>query len=442
MMPEPDEKNIEDIDKDDRDALFRLITEEIKDLNEGDKLQGWTPWIMSATLISMVWLIVQDVWNNPVLATPTHAAFLVMSLAIWVILTVRGTFDAISPDQDGRKGPFLFMHTETTALSAFVATLWMGTIAIACLTIRMAEARYTLLIAAMCFSILAIFGLLMVLAIATRLPFPITMRRPFFFFVFSGIIGTICIAAIVNILKTDAIAVARINDIRAGGLLALGAYVLVLLSRGGISHQIVRKTLAELRRDILLGALPLDEARHRTRIALQGMWLSDVVRDDMTVLLKFISDVRALYDDAFRKIETLKASVPISSPSNAHLADFEKDAVSNTLDVLKTYEQRVSDISRQYFSRLRSVLFRIKLASRMVKAASPDQAKLLAEINLAQGLADAALERFVREFYEIQSAWNLWYPAEPRQHEPFNISISNISQIQNMVQMRRDSPKR
>jgi hypothetical protein len=238
--------------------------------------------------------------------------------------------------------------------------------------------------------------------------------------------STICIAAIVNILKTDAIAVARISDIRVGGLLALGAYALVLLSKGGISDPVARNTLADLRRDLVLAVLPLDEARHRTRIALQGMGLSDVVRDDMSALLKFISDVRALYDDAFRKIET-KASVPISSPSNAHLADFEKVAVSNTLDVLKTYEQRVSDISKQYFARLRNVLFRVKPASRMVKAASYEQTNLMAEIKLAQGVVDDARTRFIREFYEIQGAWNLWYPAEARQDEPFDIS-SNVSQ--------------
>lgn len=423
-MPEPIESNIEDLEKDGRDALFRLITEEIKDLNERDKLQGWTPWIVSATLISMAWLIVQDLWNEPPLAAPIYAVFLVVSLAIWVIRAVIGSFDALSPDQGG---PFLFIHTQATPLSVFAATLWMGTIALACLTIRMADATDVLLLAGACFSIFAIVGLTMVLAIATRLPLPIPTKRPLPTVVISGIMSTICIAAIVNILKTDAIAVARISDIRVGGLLALGAYALVLLSRGGISDPVARSTLAELRRDLVLAVLPLDEARHRTRIALQGMGLSDVVRDDMSALLKFISDVRALYDDAFRKIETLKASVPISSPSNAHLADFEKVAVSNTLDVLKTYEQRVSDISKQYSARLRSVLFRVKLASRMVKAASCEQTKLMAEIKLAQGVADAALKRFIREFYEIQSAWNLWYPAEARQHEPFGIS-SNVSQ--------------
>jgi hypothetical protein len=63
-MTETNGSNMQYLVKDDRDTLFNLITEEIKDLNEVDKLLGWTPWIVSATLISMAWVIVQDVWNE------------------------------------------------------------------------------------------------------------------------------------------------------------------------------------------------------------------------------------------------------------------------------------------------------------------------------------------------------------------------------------------
>jgi hypothetical protein len=118
---------------------------------------------LSATLISMAWLIVQDLWNERPLAAPIHAVFLVVSLTIFVIRAVAGSFAAMSP---GQRGPFLFIHTQATPLSVFAATLWMGTIALACLTIRMADATDVLLLAGACFSILAIVGLTMVLAIA------------------------------------------------------------------------------------------------------------------------------------------------------------------------------------------------------------------------------------------------------------------------------------
>jgi hypothetical protein len=176
----------------------------------------------------------------------------------------------------------------------------------------------------------------------------------------------------------------------------------------------------------MMGSLPLDEARQRTRVTLEGLWLSDVVQDDMRALFKLISDVRAIYEDAFRKIETLKASVPISSPSISNLSDFEKVAVSNTLDVLETYGERAQGIATQYFARLRNVQKRLVFTSRFVKGASADKAKLMAELKLAQEPADAALERFVHDFHEIQDAWNLWYPTEPRHHEPFGISARNI----------------
>jgi hypothetical protein len=283
----------------------------------------------------------------------------------------------------------------------------------------------------------------MVLATAIRLPIPIASSSGRLSSILLSVtFCTIWIAAIVNILKTNALGVARISDIRVGSLLALGAFALLLLSKGNGAESVMRKTLAELRRDIVLGPLPLDEARHRTRITLQGLWLSDVVRDDVRALLKFISDVRALYDDAFRKIETLKASVPIASPSDAHLVDIEKIAVSNMLDVLTICEDRVNEISKQYFARLRTMQRRIDLALRLAKSASPDRANLIAEVKQAQGLADMDLDRFVREFHEIQSAWNLWYPSEARQHEPFGFSASNINRSQAPIQVSRGAPMR
>src|SRR5262245_50243818 len=137
-MSEPNKRDIEAPEKDERDSLFRLITEEIKDLNEADKLKGWTPWILSATLISMIWIIVQDVWNERPSGNPIQATFVVVSLTILGIHDVRRIFISMSPDSD-KKGRFQFIHTSADPLSIFVLGLWLGSIAVACLTLRIAE---------------------------------------------------------------------------------------------------------------------------------------------------------------------------------------------------------------------------------------------------------------------------------------------------------------
>lgn len=420
-MPELNSNNLEERGKEDRDALFKLITEEIKDLTEADKLLGWTPWVLLATLISMAWLIVQDVWEASPSVASVHAVFLAVSLVILLVLAVRAI---LTTDEAGR-GPFTLLRTNITALQAFVTTLWAGTIAVACLTLQVIEGRYVLIIAGVVFSLQTLIFFATVFMRAFRIPTP--SSRGFVSIIFGCILSIFYIVTLITVLKANVIATARVSDIRVGGLVALGAYVLVLLSRGGAGRATVKKTLVELRRDLMLGTLPVDEVQHRTREALEGLWLSDIVREDVRALLKFISDVRSIYDDAFRKIEALKASVPISSPSDAHPSDIEKVAISNTLDVLETHAERAQGIAQKYFARLQHVRIRLRVASRIVKSASSDEAKLMAEIKLAQASADTDLEKFVSEFHEIQSAWNLWYPTESRQYEPFNISAKDVN---------------
>jgi hypothetical protein len=193
----------------------------------------------------------------------------------------------------------------------------------------------------------------------------------------------------------------------------------MLLGRGSSGASDTKEILVQLRQDLVLGNISALEGRDRARAALQGMFLSETVNDDVNALLKFISDVRAIYADALRTVETLKSAVPISTPDAAHPTDFQKLAVANALDVLTGYEQRARQIGQQYYKKLRRVRSRLHAISRLVKAAASDEANLMSQIKVAQTRADEDLKRFVAAFEEIQAAWNHWYPTEQRHHKPF-----------------------
>jgi hypothetical protein len=62
---------------------------------------------------------------------------------------------------------------------------------------------------------------------------------------------------------------------------------------------------------------------------------------------------------------------------------------------------------------------RLRIAARASRSASSDQDQLIVEIRLAQEPVDALLRRFKREYYELQNAWNKWFPKEQRHHRPF-----------------------
>jgi hypothetical protein len=407
-----------DAQQESRNALFQLLTEEIKDRHEEAKLAGWTPWLVSGALISIVWLTIQDSWRQPLQTDSVRAVFLLVSLLIMLIVDVRGTLSSFGADR--ARGQFLLAHTKAAPVSALTLALWFGAIAAACLVQPRLDPNRSLIITGIFVSFLAVVALLIIPMAAFRMPFPSSRGRVLPHLVTTALTSVLYAFAILAIWKSNAMVAARVMDLRAGGLFALGAYGLFLLSRGQGNHSVITDILVDLRRDLVLGNLSIDEAHHRTRTILQGMFLSDVVRDDMRALLKLISDVRALYAEAIAKIETLKTALPIASPSVKQLADFEKVAVSNTLDVLKVYEQRASGIAKQYFAQLKSLKWRLNLASRVVKAAASDEAKMITEIERAQQPADKDLARFIKEFLEIQGAWNVWFPGEVRNHQPFD----------------------
>jgi hypothetical protein len=419
-MSETHPSNKPKVSEEDRETLFRLLTEEIKDLNDAERLRGWTPWIVSATLISMAWLVVEDLWTRQPSIAPIRATFLAVSLALWLIRIIAVLLESLSPVERGDKR-FLLFHTTRSTLREVFNSMWAIGLAIAIWTTNDVETVYIRIALGLFLGFFSLAGVFAVAIIITRLPVPISKKSaPRLTIAFGVVLLTIYALAIVDILAGDSFKAAGALDIRSGGLIAVGAYALLELShRGG--QPVLRNILVGLRRDLVLGSLPVEEVQHHIRTTLQGVWLSDVVRDDLRSLLKLISDVRVLYDDAFRKIDILRASVPIADSSGGQLKDFEKLAVSNTLDVLKTFEPQVGKISEEYFAKLRSLRTRMELVARMVKGTSSEKEKVMSEIKLAQYHADAAMDRFVREFYDIQNAWNLWYPTEARNHRPFEV---------------------
>lgn len=397
-----------------RDAIFRLLTEEIKDINEVERLSGWTPWVITASLVSISWIIIQDLWAGGYDLHAVHVVFLAVSISINLALMMRGIFRESSAKG---KGPFSFLHTNVSPLATFVLAAWAGLVAFAAFGIWQLRGGFVFAVLAGWLGLLSIFSLLATVSILGRFPLPMQTESPGST-ALSIAFACLCAYSLVELFDNSAIFEATSEEIRIGGLLALGSYGLVILARSG-NRSPLRQTLTDLRRDLILGDISANEALQRARSALQGMWLSDIVREDMQALLKLISEVRFEHEEALRKIATLKQSILASSHAGTHLPDVEKLALASTLDVLKGHEARVDDISKRYYRLLASMRVRLGIAARASRSASSDQDKLITEIQLAQEPVDALLERFKNEYLELQDAWNKWFPEEQRSYKPF-----------------------
>jgi hypothetical protein len=283
-----------------RDTIFRLLIEEIKDLNEAERLRGWTPWVITASLVSICWMIVQDVWTGAYNPQAVHMIFLTVSISLALVMVIRGSLRDSSASTPG-KGPLLLVHTNVSALTAFVTAAWTGLIAFATYSFWQVRGRVIFAVATGWFGFASLSLLILTIMVFARFPLPVKTKSPRAIALAALVHFAIYITSLVEIFRLNLIPVTTSRDIRLGGLLALGAYGIVTLAGSGNQNP-MRQTLIELRRDLILGGIPINEALQRARSALQGMWLSDVVREDMQSLLKLISDVRAEHEELFVRL--------------------------------------------------------------------------------------------------------------------------------------------
>lgn len=401
------------------EQLFKLITEEIKDLDEAAKLRGWTPWVILASFVSASWIIVQDIWTAVYSQVGITSVFLFVSAGVQLARITRKLLSNITEPYG--KAKFFLVHADASAIEILALSLWMGTIAWACYSLRPHATGIVLTAALLFYALVAVLLLWLAVIVACRFPIPMSHsgRR-----VLTVAFGFTCIALHILMLYTiacsGAAAAVGLIEIRVGSLLALGLFSLTVLTRTP-EKAALRDTLAEIRRELVLGETSLDEALHRSRVALQGMWLSDIAREDTRKLLGFISNVRGEYEDAFRRIHALRAVDSLDQSSAPAAGSMVALALGNTLDVLKGHEWRVIETARQYHRLLSEVRARLKLVTKLFGVASDDLERLLTEIRRAQVPVDELQERFIADYRDLQNVWNVWFPSERRSHTPFGL---------------------
>jgi hypothetical protein len=302
-----------------RDELFRLLTEEIKDINEAEKLKGWTPWVILATLVSALWILAQDLLRVQYSKRASVAVFLIATIALQVARIVQRDMDALSEDRTG-KASFYFLHSNTSAFNLITMSAWMAGIAYAVLRLApLATNRRVFLVGVALYTFMAITFLTMMVPVVARLPVPMPKRTPrlLYSLTISAIIISVLVALVIGVIRSGFTHNLTIVEIRIGTIVALGSIGIVYLS-GSIGEQSdSRQALSEIRRDLVLGGMSTVEGSHRARTILQGMWLSDVVMKDMHALFKLISTARGEYVDSLGKAKTFKTNVGLVPAAEA-----------------------------------------------------------------------------------------------------------------------------
>jgi hypothetical protein len=397
--------------------LFKLITEEIRDITEVEKVQGWTPWLILASLASASWIVIQDIWTGGYSRPCAIGVFLFVAIGLQQARFVKNVLEP--SDSRGRR-TFFFLQGDTSALSVLMSIVWAGSISITSYAFRMYGNQLILEGVAILHALAMFFGCITMTIIVLRLPVPIGRpNRPVLFVLIFMAVTGLNVAALRSIMSSSVMAALKLTDIRVGSLLALSAFGLTVLS-GLPSHTTLRKTLIEIRRELVLGEIPFEEAAHQIRIALQGMWLSDIVRDDLRTLLRLIGLVRGEHEDALGRIAALRESGSIDFASRPNPDAMIALALGNLLDALKGHEARVVAVSNKYYALLENVRRRLTFVTQSHHLGSEDFDALVTEIQRAQAPVDALLSKFVAEYSELQEIWNTWFPDHQRHYKPFD----------------------
>jgi hypothetical protein len=410
-----------------RDELFRLLTEEIRDSSDSEKLKGWTPWVILASMLSGLWILGQDLLTMPYSKTASLAVFLFVTASLHLVRSAQKSLQVLAEDRTARVS-FFFLHSTSSPFNILVAAAWLAAIGFALLRLApLAVTRRTFVAAGYFYVFIAVFELLMIVPVVTRLPIPMTRRAPrrIPVAVIGAVFTGIPVALVIGLIRSGFAHSLTLVEIRIGVVVALEAFGMVFLSRGVDEDSDPRKSLAEIRRDLVLGGASTAEAFHRTRTVLRGMWLSDVVAKDVQALLSFISEARNEHDSALAKIGTLKANLD----SHAANRDLDKLILGNMLDTLRAHESRVVDISERYYRLLGSLRLRLYMVTKVSPETGSESQRVFEELQNAQAPVDRLLARFVAEHNELQGLWNHTYPNEPRSYKLFSQLPKRVSLI-------------
>jgi hypothetical protein len=126
-----------------RDDLFRLLTEEIRDIVEGERLTGWTPWVVLASLISGGWVLIQEFWTASYSREIVSCVFVLLTVAVMLAVSLRKLIDEQTVDTQGR-GVFSFLHSRVSASHSLLMFIWSITIAVLCLRVAHLNSRILL----------------------------------------------------------------------------------------------------------------------------------------------------------------------------------------------------------------------------------------------------------------------------------------------------------
>lgn len=345
MVNQPSDAEAEEFKR-----VVDLLEFEIARIRTEESQPGWTTWALLGASATTAWLLTQEVENHRVELHITGYLFFVFYLTLAFI---RMLHRLLSPPSTDLRSAYRF-HLAHSRFSKTRTSMFFETIQSILLIFIVSRVgpvvSDTASTAAYIFLGIDTFaGLGTFILSFLRIPFTdyrTTRTRqlmPLAYLLLASVV-----VALVGFTEPiwERTLSPSVSEYRVAGLLFAITQLLLILAKREPNTPLLQ-TLIDLRRNLAFGKLELKEARQQAETALEGMTASDILQDELAMMLSHIEDINIQLEAGSKEIlaftSTISEGVPELSEEQRTLLMAVEQSVNTHISRIEEIQVRLLD---------------------------------------------------------------------------------------------------
>ncbi len=349
-----DQKNI-NLDTSQRGEFYNYLDSEINNLSGDIKRPGWNMWAILVGLATLGWLLLDALESGEYSFQNVIGLLFVLSLTQYLYFSISGVFDSLSTNNQ-KQARFINVASQIRNWRFFILLIGQGAFLIFASIIFSDDVGTLITTLSIIFAAVIIIAVLFSFALVF-LQLPILsspLKRNLNVIVsvlFSALLLFIIWRHIELLLNSSS---TSFNDIRLTLLVAASFYLIVLLIRvpRGL---LILDSLIDIRRQLMLGEISIENAVIQTNIALTGLRAYDVLEEYVVKLLSIYREAAAELTGALSTINNLENIYHESQTSEEDQSSLAMpliESLHNSVDKVKGIIRTTPELIRPLRTRL------------------------------------------------------------------------------------------
>ncbi|MDT5271151.1 MAG: hypothetical protein QOH49_3337 [Acidobacteriota bacterium] len=363
--------------------IIGVLEFEIARIRVEESQPGWTTWALLGGLATTWWFLTVEIESHGADLRVIAYLFLVYYLALASIRILHNLVSGRSFNL-GTALRFRFSHSRfSKTRSSLLIEICQSVVLIYIVTKYKSAVHSVFSIAAYLFLGIDLLAGMLVFALSViNIPFTdphASMKRRLMpaAYLFCGV-GVIALVGFADALFNRTIS-PLMSEYRITGLLIAITQILIIFGKREQDTPLLQ-SLIDIRRNLGLGRLQLDDAKHQIEIALEGMTASDVLQDELAMLLSHIEGINIRLESAAKEIQALTTTLPKGSDG---LSEDQRTLLMAVRQSVDAHLQHVNEIQASLSERIKRLQRRVGLIVGMSPESKYEITPAAASINAA-----------------------------------------------------------